>query len=235
MSSLASLSIGLLFWIGGADLEAASAADAEVATACPAIRVRIDSGSPADRALVCEGAAQARDFFRSHGIEVRQPIRLRVQRQPFDAPMRHIGSYSSAERQITLLAYESIRAQNERDSLFGLPMDRALYRTVVVHELAHAIADQHFKVRPVPLVVQEYLAYVAQLSTMAPDLRHRVLSEYPVPAYRHLDEMSSTYYALDPSGFGVKVYRHFRSLDDPGRFLRDLLSGAIRPVESGLE
>ena len=50
-----------------------------------------------------------------------------------------------------------------------------------------------------------------------------------------IDEMSSTYYGLDPSGFGIKAYRHFLSLDDPSRFLRGLLSGEITPIESRME
>lgn len=227
--------LGFLLSIDGVSPASVFPPDDEVESPCPAIRVRFDSGSTIDRALVCEGTALARGFFRAHGIEVLRPILVRVYDQPFDPPVPHIGAYSAEERQISLLGYERVRARNGGDTLFGLSMDKALYRSVVVHEVAHAIADQNAEARPMPLVVQEYLAYVAQLSTMAPDLRERILSRYQLAAFLDLDEMSSTYYALDPSGFGIKAFRHFLSREDRGRLLRGLLSGEITPAEPDTE
>jgi len=60
--------------------------------------------------------------------------------------------------------------------------------------------------------------------------RSAILERYDLPAYEDIEEMSSTFYALNPSGFGVKVFRHYQSLPDPGRFIRGLLSGDIQPA-----
>ena len=104
-----------------------------------------------------------------------------------------------------------------------------MYESVIVHEVSHAIVEQNLAYRPSSRVVHEYIAYAAQLSTMTPDLRRDILRRYQRPGYADVDEMSWVYYELDPSGFGVKVYRHFLTLTDPGRFLHDLLDGTIRP------
>jgi hypothetical protein len=109
-------------------------------------------------------------------------------------------------------------------------MTPALYESVVVHEVSHAIIEQNLTTRPTSRVIHEYIAYAAQLSSMVPDLRQDILRRYRQPGYADVDEMSWVYYQLDPSGFGVKVYRHFRALSDPTAFLQGLLSGAIRPA-----
>lgn len=180
--------------------------------------------------MVCGASAKALGFFRSHGVDSTSMITVRVVDRDIDPRLPHIGAYSAANKSIELLRLHSPTQRQSNFSLFGLPMDEALYQSVVVHELAHAIADQNFAYENPPVVIQEYIAYVTQLATMEPATRQRILAARDLPAYSHLDEMSYLYYAMDPCGFAVKAYRHFRSLDDPGKFLRDLLSGARRPA-----
>ena len=198
-------------------------------SACPAIVVDVGMGSLADRALVCDGAAKARAFFRSHGIHVRRQIRIRLHDEGIGERARHIGLYDAQKDQVELLTFEHAKYQTSKDSLFGMQMDEPLYMSVVVHEIAHAIAGQNFEFRPASLVAQEYIAYAAQLSSMEPGMRSQILQQYDVPAFEDIDEMSSTYYALNPSGFGVKAFRHYQTLPGPGQFIQGLLSGAIRP------
>jgi hypothetical protein len=87
----------------------------------------------------------------------------------------HIGLYDARSAQVELLTFEQTRRQTLSDSLFGMQTNQGLYVSIVVHEMAHAIADQNFEVRPASLVAQEHIAYVAQLSTMEPALRAKVL------------------------------------------------------------
>ena len=194
--------------------------------------ILLDTGlaSAEERTLVCEGAAKARAFFSSLGIGLKRRIRLHLHEAGIEGRRSHLGSYDTESDQVDLLTLEQARLLTEDDALFGLQMDEPLYESLVVHEVAHAIAGQQFGFRPVPLVSQEYIAYVAQFSTMAPATRSRILRVYSAAAFAGLEEMSSTYYALNPSRFGVKAWLHYLSLSDRERFIRDLLSGAIRPV-----
>ena len=64
---------------------------------------------------------------------------------------------------------------------------------------------------------------------MDPALRKRILAAYPQAAFDAPAQMSTTYYALDPAAFAVKVYRHWRGLADQQGFLKGLLSGAVVP------
>jgi hypothetical protein len=109
-------------------------------------------------------------------------------------------------------------------------MNNALYASFVIHEVAHAIAEQNFNSAPASLIAPEYLAYVAQLSTMDEPLRLQILQGYQVTPFAGIQDMSSIYYALDPNAFGVKAFLHYESLKDKTRFIQGLLTGAIKPV-----
>lgn len=218
-----------LFGVNGVPLPVSAAEKAD--STCPAIVVNIGLGSVADRALVCYGAAKARGFFRSHGIGVKRRIRIRLHAAGIGERANHIGLYDAKNDQVELLTFEQAKRQSIKDTLFGMQMDEPLYVSVVVHEIAHAIAGQNFEIRPAPLVAQEYIAYAAQLSTMEPGMRSKILQQYDLAAYGGIEEMSSTYYGLNPSGFGIKAFRHYQSLPGRSQFLRGLLTGVIRPMD----
>ena len=69
----------------------------------------------------------------------------------------------------------------------------------------------------------------------APGKRSSILRRYTVEAFSEIDEMSMTYYALDPSAFAVKAYRHYLTLSDPAQFLADLLADAVKPLDYSVE
>ncbi|MGB5198441.1 MAG: DUF6639 family protein [Sedimenticolaceae bacterium] len=213
--------------MGFAGIGAAAPYQGAQAVDCPAIEVEVTAESPADRALVCEGAIRAQAFFRMHGIVMKHPIRIRLHPSAIENYAFHIGVYDASQRRIDLLTPAAAKRRCRQQSPFGLPMDAPLYTSFVVHEVAHAIADQNFKVRPASQVAHEYIAYAAQLAMLPAALRSEILHRYTVAAFDSIGDMSSTYQALDPSAFGVKVFRHYQSLPDQGVFIRNLLSGTL--------
>ena len=217
----------LVAGIGFAGIGAAAASQGPQAVDCPAIEVEVTAESPEDRALVCEGAIRAQAFFRMHGIAMKQPIRIRLHRSAIENYAFHIGVYDASQRRIDLLTSAAAKRLCLLQSPFGLPMDAPLYISFVVHEVAHAIADQNFRVRPSSQVAHEYIAYAAQLAMLPAAQRSEILQRYTVAAFDSIDDMSLTYQALNPSAFGVKVFRHYQSLPDQGVFIRDLLSGTL--------
>jgi hypothetical protein len=107
---------------------------------------------------------------------------------------------------------------------------------MLTHEITHALSKSLYApvLRAADLdihVQEEYVAYVAQLSTMSRDLRNAVLARFPASAYRFNDEadINALSLAMIPEAFGVMSYRHF--MDDAGGpvFLRRLYRGEYRP------
>lgn len=225
---LAGLLMTMLIVVNAAERE-------PVCVGCPTVLIDVQTFSVAERQLLRAGVASALAFFRAHGVELKQTIHLTKRDADHGDTPPHIGAYSLPRKQIRLLGLAQSLNRIRDYRLFGLPIDEALYQTVVVHEIAHAIADQNFAIPNPSLVAQEYLAYVAQLSTMPLPLRAKILSRFDQVPYQAVDEMSPVYYAMAPSCFGVKAYRHFIGLPDPGAFIQGLLSGAIRPPGSEME
>jgi hypothetical protein len=212
---------------------AAQAAD-QVVWTCPAEpqvpSIEVAAGSPQDRALVCRGASKAMAFLNAHGFVLGAPIHIRLHDRPIGGRGLHIGLFDARTGMVDLLTLEQAQRQCAEQPPFRTAMDAALYESFVVHEIAHAITARQTTTGPVSHIAHEYIAYSAQLSTMAAAKRAQILERYRVGAFTGTQDMSATYYALDPSAFGVKAYRHFAELQDPAVFLRQMASGAIGPA-----
>lgn len=208
----------------------AKAAD-QAAWTCPGApqgsTVEVEAGSPTDRILVCRGASKGLDFLSSHGFTLGRLIRIRLHDRPIGGEGVHIGLFDARTGMVDLLTFEQAQRQCAEQPPFRTAMDAALYESFVVHEIAHAITARQATNGPVSRTAHEYIAYSAQLSTMATAKRAQILDRYRVRAFTGSQDMSATYYALDPSAFGVKAYRHFAALEDPAAFLKQLASGTI--------
>lgn len=208
----------------------ALAAEKTITHRCSDIMVEVISTSTEDHERICTGAQQADAFFASHGIKVQHPIRIQLHESAINQHPAHIGLYDSRQHKIDLLSYRQALEQCSEQPPFDVPMCEPIYRSFVVHEISHAIVDQNLQYRPASLVAQEYLAYAAQFDTMDEDLREKILQGYDVEPFDDFDNMSVIYYELDPNAFGVKAFLHYQSLAEPGRSIRDLLSGELKPA-----
>ena len=219
------LAVGLATLVGAG---LAGAAGGETID-CPGIPVQVASGSLEDRALVCDGAARAVAFLRTNGLRIKDTIRIQLRPFAMASNASHIGTYDPATKAIELLTYDQTQLQTTQEPPFDIPMDKRLYTSFATHEVAHAIAHQYAVDGRAAYLGHEYLAYVTQITTMDRATQDAVLQRFRLEGFADADQMSFTYYALDPSAFAIKAYRHYLTLDDPRAFLADLLSGAIRP------
>ncbi len=211
------------------------AAEEGLSRNCPAIFVDVDTVSSKDLALVCDGAKKAHAFFRSHGIEFKRQIHINLHMTGIKNQPVHIGLYGAKKDHIDLLTLEHAKYQSAKQPPFGMQMNESLYVSFVVHEVAHAIADQNFKNGTSSLIVHEYLAYVAQLATIEPHSQADILQRYDLEPFTSLENMSQIYFELNPSAFGLKAFKHYQSLSEQSQFIQDLLSGVIKPEDQQLE
>jgi hypothetical protein len=108
---------------------------------------------------------------------------------------------------------------------FRIPIDAHLNRSLVAHEVAHAIDAQNFWIAMPSTPAKEYVAYVTLLATMPDELRERVLSQFPGPGFEAEWQMNMTVYLLGPLRFGANAYRRFLKPGNGPDFLRAVLSG----------
>lgn len=215
--------------VAGSAAYAATANPAE-AYRCPGPTpdVLIDAELSHDATLVCNGAQRAIRFFHRLDLPVTRTIRFQLHRTLPRQDAAHVGYYDARSDRIDFLTYAACVEQCATRPPFKLPMNEELFVSFAAHETTHAMVDEITAERPVSRIAHEYLAYIVQISTMAPAERDALLQGYDLPGFEHAGQISLTYYALDPCAFGVKAYRHYTALSDPAGFLRDLLDGRIR-------
>ena len=194
-----------------------------IANWCDDLDVVVFSQDHQDIKIVCEGARDAIVFLGSHGLDVTDTIVIELLTElPVSLGSSAAGCYLESERRVMILVYSEFR---KFETWFGVPIDRSLYRSAVSHEVAHAVSDFNFTISKPSIQAKEYIAYIAQFSTMEPELRSMVLSHFGGTAFEGDWQMSSTIYMLDPMGFGIRAYLHFLKLIDGNKYIHSILKG----------
>lgn len=190
---------------------------------CPGTDVHVDAGDSRDVEAACRGAADAVAFLARQGLRTSVRIEIRfVERLPAPAPGFAHGCYVLAEQRVYMLRYAACRALAERGSL---PVNRAVHRSLVAHEVAHRIAAANFAVPKPSLVAQEYIAYVTMYATLPADARMRLLEHLPGTGFDSERQINATYYGLDPNRFGAQAYRHYLRPANGPAFIARVLAG----------
>lgn len=203
-----------------------SAADSPATAAavrCEASPVTIRSASATDARLACLGAQDAIKFLAAQGLDVSGNVAVElVARLPLAAGHASAGIYLEPEARVVILSFaEFVKFR----SWFKIPINVPLYRSLVSHEVAHALAAANFRVPAPSIQAKEYIAYVTMMATMPAPLRQRILALYPGRSHVDEAELGTTIYMLDPMRFGVQSYRHFLQPGNGRDFLRAILSG----------
>ena len=191
---------------------------------CAGSNVTVHSIDREDAEDGCKGAADAVAFLGAFGFRTSIPIEIRFLDQLPEglANPSALGCSVKAQQRVYMLTFSRCR---KLELAPGLPIDRALHRNFVAHEVAHQIAAANLGVRKASIVAQEYIAYVTMFATMAPDQRDHILARLPGDAWDTEHGFNSTLYMVAPHFFGAQAYRHFMRLESRQAFLDKVLSG----------
>lgn len=191
---------------------------------CPAAQVTVTATDPADIDTACSGAAAALTFFAARGIAPTRPFDISIVEvmPPIVAEAPSVGCYIRSEDRIYVLAFE--RCRNLRLA-HDIPIDRALHRGLVAHEVAHRIVADYVAPRRLGTIAHEYIAYVVMYSSLPAPEREHLLSYTPGSGFEAEAEINLTIYLLDPVLFGAQAYRHFIARQDGPAFLARILAG----------
>lgn len=189
---------------------------------CPQMPIGIVSANRLDFQDACVGAQAALEFFNTLGFQTAYPLVITiVEKMPEEAGADALGCYLSQKRQVFLLTYAEFE---QRRSWFKVSTTRELYRSLVTHEAAHAMAACISGMPSLSLQAQEYVAYVVMFATMQPELRMQILRALPGTGFDSEIQISAVFYLLDPFSFGAESYRHFIKQGSGAAFLRLVLT-----------
>lgn len=187
---------------------------------CDAVSVTVDAASRYDAALACQGAQDAINFLISQGLRIPSTLALKVvSRTPAELPRTTLGAFQRASDLVIVVSYRNFL---RRRDVFRIPIDQNLYRAVVAHEVAHAIADHNFSVPP-SLLALEYISYVTFFFTIPAAQREKLLQPYWYDAEWPL--YADVLYLEDHLSFGAHAYWHFIRPENGPDFFRRVLAG----------
>lgn len=198
------------------------------ASTCTDAEILVIPAAHEDRQEVCVAAIATIELMQNYGFE--PPPRLEIEiRDSVDARQvnRHFGHFDPFEGRIAVMSWKACLQVDRARKPFGLEMSHALHRSIIAHEVAHAVAEWNFLVAEPSLAAHEYLAYVFQIAGMPHVLQQAVLKQIDVPAFEKAEEITETYYSLNPDYFALKSFRHFMQAEDKLRLIRRLLSGKL--------
>jgi hypothetical protein len=208
-------------------------------------QILVLGGTRDDHAAACEGFARAVGFFARFGYRTEQsvtilfsdtvvlPVKDDSGHDTFVGGTRVVGQYEVASQRVTMTSLSAPWLRQR--PYFKLRYDRELLVSVLAHESAHALSKAFYRypLNPNVHAQEEYIAYVAQLSTMDPKKLKRVLARFPTSRWTFSNEqnVNDLVHAVAPHAFGVMSYNHFNGAGGGRAFLERIYSGDFRPLD----
>jgi len=190
---------------------------------CPDSDVRVIAADARDFHDACTGAKAAIGFFVAQGLQPTESLVLEVTPElPIECGPTAVGCYLEQRKRVFMLSYSDFQT---RDTWFNLPIDRDLYRSVAVHEAAHAVATSNFTIPRPTIQAIEYVAYLPTFATMNTSLSARALRALPGKGFASEDRITAIFYLFDPMRFGAESYRHYMKPENGQTFLQSVLAG----------
>lgn len=175
--------------------------------------------------VVCQGIEDAIGFLAPLGLQGPDHLVVElVEQLPPALRADAVGCYIIATRRLMVLVESSFMA---RRTWFGIPTSRALFRSVVAHEVAHAVAGHALDGKKLVNAGHEYIAYVTMFATMDTATRSAAMKAMPGQGLTFDTEINDMRYAMDPMMFGLEAYRHWTRQADGFAFLKQVLDGEV--------
>ncbi len=196
---------------------------------CRGVLVDVVAGSRREIQLVCATARRTVQLLARSGLRLDSALRVHLVDQiRTEENLRCFGRFHPDERKIEVLGLGPMQETRHACPRYAAISLQAAFRSVVAHELAHALVDQRRPTVPLQRTAQEYIAYVSEISVMPPVVRRAFVGAAPAAGISSLDYFSELFLAIDPAGFAVRAWRHFRASKDRHRMLADILSGVTK-------
>jgi hypothetical protein len=134
-----------------------------------------------------------------------------------------VALFEPGSSEIQILSREVCKKSFNNKVILGQNIDDDLYKSMIIHELAHALAWQNKETPSIKRGLFEYFAYVVQFVLLDKVRREAIISSSDVEAFTHSSEITDVYYYLSPNQFAVKSYLHFIKLNDRWAYLSSIL------------
>jgi hypothetical protein len=194
-------------------------------TPCTDSEIMVEAEEAACKS-VCDAVHIGDTFLTSIGLQQSGSLSITLFKElPRNGQHHSVGYYDSRSNEIRLMDYEAtLSASRKSPPAFGVLMSPAIWRSYIIHELAHAAAQKKFASGVSIHTASEYIASVAQLATQPSSEREEMLRNYPeLSGFDKPEEITMAFYMLDPSKFSINAYLHYSKPENGLLFIKRLL------------
>jgi hypothetical protein len=186
------------------------------------VQMVVEGGTQSDEAMACSALKKAMVFWLSRvslDLLSGQSIKIKF---VDELPSQGLAVYGVKEKMV--FARADLVSSLQGQKIFGMPATPSLVESVLVHEMSHALTEHFYKELENVGVEDEYAAFVAQIESMDPQDKARVV-EFSSKTIRSIPKESdfdSLSYALHRQTFGLMAHRHYTSEKGGDAFLEKI-------------
>lgn len=178
---------------------------------CDDTGFRVDTSDAATHDMICDAALVARDVLATCGLTQIEPIDIETVKTPVHNIGQCLAAYNCKTGLIQIMDPLLLEENVPNDDPYAKLPNEAVFRSLLTHELAHALVDQNTGDRKMPMVDHEYIANALELAALEPRHREALLDaagvEPPVPA----EAIDIFIYGLAPRRFAAASYLYFEA------------------------
>jgi hypothetical protein len=221
----AALLLGLVTALPADAQESAAGGNAS-SVVCTHAPASIASAAEHDGRLACAAAEDALRLLGRCDIQARRPLRIHILpevRHPFGGTV--FGLFDPRTQVVLVSSSASIPALVADTPYARLPQT-TFYKSLVVHEVVHAVLHQNYRQQPSTRAAYEYPAYALQIASMPAKERDELLASLLDSRDRHGHLVFSDNILLfDPFFFAARAYEHLSASERGCPNLHALLQG----------
>lgn len=178
-------------------------------------------GGPDEQDRACAAFSDVSNYFAHAGFQIQFDLTVRFVPQIEVSDSSHVnrepvsGYYRANNHEIRTLHADAPWTSKRRP--WHLPWNQEIGFSILEHEVVHAAIAQIMgdNYSRLPHAWHEALAYAVQISLMRPELRAKVLANFPtVQAFSSTLEINDVVYAFDPEAFAVAAYKTYVKNND---------------------
>ncbi|GGE57715.1 DUF6639 family protein [Actibacterium pelagium] len=178
---------------------------------CDDPALSVSTADATTRDLTCTAASDARKAVEICGLSQTQPIEIKI----VDSPIHNIGDclavFDCNQSQILVIDPDLLRGHLEPGDAYAALPNNVVFRSLLTHELAHALVHQSSEGRNIAPVDHEYIASALELVALSPTHRKTLLDAGGVEPPVSADLIDIFIYGIAPRRFAATAYLFFEA------------------------
>lgn len=178
---------------------------------CDDVGLWVEAPAKSTQSVICAAASDARQALERYGLFQTEPITIEVVPGLVHQIGECLALFDCELGRIQIIDQDLLRDHLQPDDAYAVLPDDVLFRSLLTHEMAHALVHQTSGDRRVAPVDHEYIANALELAALAPAHRKSLLDATGVEPPVSAGAINSFIYGIAPRRFAAISYLYFQA------------------------